>query len=106
MSDRSDEEQKNTFDASKARLFASGAKTGGTNVDVRPWDRFDPKAKPDPKKPFSIRLNDYDRAMVKQLATWRDTSVQQVISKMIRDTTESEIEKEKRKPRAADGGGR
>jgi hypothetical protein len=87
----------NTFDASKARAFASGAKNGGETVLRRVWDDYDPDEKPDPKRPFSLRLNSYDKAIAKQLAAWRNTSMQQAIVDVLREAALEAIKKEETK---------
>lgn len=95
----------NSMTSEMARTFAGGAKSGGDLVVRRPWDDYDPKAKPDPKRPFSLRLNEYDKAIARQLATWRQTSMQQAIVDVLREAALREIKaEERRQPRKRKAG--
>ena len=98
-SDSNDGSDGNTFNAIKAREFARGAKTGAPLR--RPWDEYDPAEKPDAKRPFSLRLNRHDKAIVRQLAAWRETSLQQAVVAVLREAALREIaERERPKKKA------
>lgn len=88
----------NTFTPEQARMLAGGAKTGAP--PAKPWDEFDPEAPP--KFPFTLRFNNYDKAIAHYVAGLHQSSLQKTIIKLLREAARRDIaEREKPKKRAA-----
>ncbi|MGV0951924.1 MAG: hypothetical protein ACOYB3_14740 [Azonexus sp.] len=63
------------------REFAAGAKDHRTDQLPAPWDAFDPKA--NPKHNVSVRLNEYQLAMLRYLSERTDVSQQKVLNRIL-----------------------
>ncbi len=63
------------------RKFAEGAKDHRTDQPPPPWEGFDPTAVP--KHNASVRLNDYQQAMLRYLAERSGVSQQKVLNRIL-----------------------
>jgi hypothetical protein len=70
-----------TVDPDALRAFAAGAKEHSTKKEPPPWESHDPDAMP--RHNVSVRLNDYQLAMVRYLAECRDISQQKVLNRIL-----------------------
>lgn len=68
-------------DPTVLREFAAGAKDHLTHQGPPPWAQFDPKDKP--KHNVSIRLNDYQLAILRWAAAEADVSQQKILKRAI-----------------------
>jgi len=68
-------------DPDTLREFAAGAKDHRTDQPPPPWEAFDPGAPP--KYNASVRLNDYQLAMLRYLAERRDVSQQKILNRIL-----------------------
>lgn len=68
-------------DPDTLREFAAGAKEHRTDQLPPPWEMFDPAAVP--KHNVSVRLNDYQLAMLRFLAERSDVSQQKVLNRIL-----------------------
>lgn len=75
-------------DKDALRQFAAGAKTHAT--DEYPWLRYDADEKP--KHNTSVRLNDYELAILRFLAQRDDTSQQKVLNRILIPAIKAEVE--------------
>ena len=68
------------IDPAALEAFAAGAKERRVaEGELPPWERFDPRDKP--RYNVSIRLNDYQLAMLRYLTEARDTSQHKLLQK-------------------------
>lgn len=89
------EEKLPEVDPDALRQFASGAKEHRTAQEERPWEAHDPDELP--KHNVSVRLNDYQLAMLRYVAQRSDVSQQKVLNRILIPAIEE-------KARALDGG--
>ena len=68
-------------DPDALRQFAEGAKEHRTDQEPPPWEAFDPTAVP--KHNASVRLNDYQLAMLRYLAGRSDVSQQKILNRIL-----------------------
>lgn len=68
-------------DPDAIREFAAGAKEHRTESLPLPWESHDPNAVP--KHNVSVRLNDYQLAMLRYLAEHSDVSQQKVLNRIL-----------------------
>ena len=68
-------------DPDSLREFAAGAKDHRTDQLPPPWEAFDPAATP--KYNVSVRLNDYQLAMLRYLSERMDVSQQKVLNRIL-----------------------
>jgi hypothetical protein len=68
-------------DPDTLRAFAEGAKAHRTEQEPPPWEAFDPAAAP--KHNASVRLNDYQLAMLRYLAERGDVSQQRILNRIL-----------------------
>lgn len=89
--------KRSTITLDQARELALGAKmaTGHRHA----WDQHDPNAKPSPKDRFSVGFNDYDRALIRAVAMWRDLSMNQTIVQLVREAALAEVKRRERPKR-------
>lgn len=89
--------KRSTITLDQARELALGAKmaTGHRHA----WDQHDPDAKPSPKERFSVGFNDYDRALIRAVAMWRDLSMNQTIVQLVREAALAEVKRRERPKR-------
>lgn len=63
------------------REFAAGAKDHRADQGPLPWEKFDPEALP--KHNVSVRLNDYQLAMLQYVAKQLDVSQQKILNRIL-----------------------
>jgi len=68
-------------DPDALREFAAGAKEHRTKQEPPPWESHDPKALP--RHNVSVRLNDYQLAMLRYLAQKGDVSQQKGLNRIL-----------------------
>lgn len=83
-----DDDDADAFDVRGVTDVDQARRDASVNVKVNapgaePWDRYDPNEKPLPH-PISLRLNRYDRALLRHLASWDEGSVQKAAQRLIR----------------------
>jgi len=86
--DGNDENAVNRITSEGARAFAQDSKQKGAGPK-RPWDKFDPKGKPEHR--FTLRLNDYDRAIAHYVAGMRAASIQSALISLLREAAKRDI---------------
>lgn len=69
------------IDPDALREFAAGAKEHSTAKKPPPWDAHDPDEVP--KHNVSVRLNDYQLAMLRYIAQQTDVSQQKVLNRIL-----------------------
>jgi hypothetical protein len=78
-------------DPDALREFAAGAKEHRTEQPPPPWEAFDPEAIP--KHNASVRLNDYQLAMLRFVAERTDVSQQKVLNRILIPAIEEQATK-------------
>lgn len=68
-------------DPDSLREFAAGATEHRIDQLPPPWEEFDPAA--DPKHNVSVRLNDYQLAILRHLSKRMDVSQQKVLNRIL-----------------------
>ncbi len=68
-------------DPDALREFAAGAKEHRTDQELPPWEDHEPDALP--RHNVSVRLNDYQLAMLRYLAKRNDVSQQKVLNRIL-----------------------
>ncbi len=76
-------------DPDALRAFASGAKDYRTKQEPGAWEKYDPEEVP--RHNVSVRLNDYQREMLRYLAKLEDNSQQKVLKKILIPAIEEQI---------------
>ena len=89
-SNDSNDVTRNRMTPELARQLARGAKQQGVEAR-RPWDGFDRDATPEHR--FTLRFNDYDRAIAHYVAGMRGTSVQKALVELLREVAMADIAK-------------
>lgn len=77
------------MDARSLATLERGAKTT-TGRGERPWDRLDPTAPAD--RAYGLATNAYQRAVLKYLGVMEGTTMQAVVSRLIREAAEKDGE--------------
>lgn len=77
-------------DPNALREFAAGAKDHRADQEPLPWDKFDPDALP--KNNVSVRLNDYQLAMLQYLAKRSEVSQQKILNRILIPSIEEQAQ--------------
>ena len=75
------EKDEPNVDPDALRQFAAGAKDRSTNQESPPWEKHDPDEIPSHN--VSVRLNDYQLAMLRYLAQKEDISQQKILNRVL-----------------------
>jgi len=68
-------------DEQEVAKFAAGAVQRRSSATPKPWEAFDPKAKP--STGMNLRLNEYQLALLRYIAEAEDRSVQKTIKRLL-----------------------
>ena len=81
---------KSAVDQDALRQFAAGARDHSTDREPYPWEQFDPNEKP--RHNASVRLNDYELAILRFLAQRDDVSQQKVLNRILIPAIKEQVE--------------